>query len=68
MIVELLVSLVAQPLLWCLILAGYLVSRRRIQQERQTFHIAIDSRLNEFRAFLFTACRWGSFCRWGQFY
>ncbi|ATO44390.1 PDZ domain-containing protein [Loigolactobacillus coryniformis subsp. coryniformis] len=51
MIVELLVSLVAQPLLWCLILAGYLVSRRRIQQERQTFHIAIDSRLNEFKAF-----------------
>lgn len=53
MIVELLVSLVAQPLLWCLILAGYLVSRRRIQQERQTFHIAIDSRLNEFKAFIY---------------
>ncbi|MFD0896471.1 PDZ domain-containing protein [Loigolactobacillus binensis] len=51
MLIELLISLVAQPLLWCLVLAGYLVSRRRIQRERQTFHIAIDSHLNEFKAF-----------------
>ncbi|MFD1318730.1 PDZ domain-containing protein [Loigolactobacillus zhaoyuanensis] len=51
MLVKLLISLVAQPLLWCAILAGYWVSRRRIQHERQTFHVAIDSRLNEFKAF-----------------
>ncbi|MFC6169800.1 PDZ domain-containing protein [Loigolactobacillus jiayinensis] len=51
MLLKLLISLVAQPLLWCMILAGYLVSRRRIKRERRTFHIAIDSRLNEFKAF-----------------